>query len=558
MELSEYKQLFLSEADEILNASNNILVKLEKEPLNRNLLNDLFRQSHTLKSMAQSMGYDEIAQLTHSMEATLSLLRAGTLIAEKSTVDLLFKSLDALGELVAVVKGGKSKKVEVVPLVERFEKVSSSVANVEREPSAERRESSSQDKNERMPEGEKHGEVKSVRIPLAKLDNLMDIAGELSISKIRLVQAAQALENSALEEAVGQISRLTSQLQDQTMQIRLVPLEYIFTPYPRLVRDMAASQHKEVDLIVEGGEIGLDRSIQNEINEPLLHILKNAVIHGIEEPEERERLKKHRRGKIKLIAKRERNFVRIELSDDGQGIDINGIKVTALSSGIITKEEFSALSPKETVMLITYPGFSKAKKVTEAAGRGIGLNASRIKVESLGGTLSIDTKPNQGTVFSIKLPLTMAIVQALLVDIENEAYCIPLSYIAETIRVLPEEIKTIEHNEMISYRGMVLPVVRLRDRLGFERDERRIMKEEEMIHRLSGRDEQSSITPSISIVIVEAASKKAGLVVDSLLGQQDVVVKPLTGILSAMKNLSGATILGTGKVALIVDVPSLF
>jgi two-component system chemotaxis sensor kinase CheA len=558
VELSEYKQLFLSEADEILSASNNILVELEKEPSNRDLLNDLFRQSHTLKSMAQSMGYEEIARLSHSMEATLSLLRTGTLKAEKPIVDLLFRSLDALGELIAVIKGGEAKKVEVVPLVERFEKVSSSVAKGEREPSAERRESSSQDKSKRMPEGGKHGEVKSVRIPLVKLDNLMDIAGELSINKIRLMRVYREIENSALEEAVAQISRLISQLQDQMMQIRLVPLEYIFTPYPRLVRDMAVNQHKEVDLIVEGSEIGLDRSIQDEINEPLLHLLKNAVIHGIEEPEERERLKKHRRGKIKLIAKRERNFVRIELSDDGQGIDIDEIKDTALSSGIITKEELSALSPEEITMLITYPGFSKAKKVTEAAGRGVGLNASRIKVESLGGTLNIVTKLHERTVFIIKLPLTMAIVQATLVDIANEVYCIPSSYIAEAIRVLPGEIRSIEHNEMISHRDTVLPLIRLRDKVGFPKDERRTMKEEEMVHRLSGRDERPSITPYISIVIVEAASKKAGLVVDSLLGQQDVVVKPLTGILSAMKNISGATILGTGKVALIVDVPSLF
>jgi two-component system chemotaxis sensor kinase CheA len=557
MELSEYKQLFLSEAEEILNASNNVLVKLEKEPTNTDLLNDLFRQSHTLKSMAQSMGYEEIAGLTHSMEATLSLLRAGTLTAEKSTVDLLFESLDALGELIEVVKGGEAKKVKVAPLVERFKEVSSSFAKGERKSSPEKRKSLSHYKGEHTPKGEKHGEVQAIRIPLSKLDNLMDITGELSINRIRLLQSAQTIENNALEEAVAQMSRLTSQLQDQMMQVRLVPLEYIFTPYPRLVRDMAVNQHKEVVLIVDGSEIGLDRSIQDEINEPLLHLLKNAVIHGIEEPEERERLKKQRRGKIKLTAERERNFVRIELSDDGRGIEIDEIKNTALKSGIITNEELSVLSPKEIVTLITYPGFSRAKKVTEAAGRGVGLNASRIKVESLEGTLNIDTEPNQGTVFSIKLPLTMAIVQALLVDIENEAYCIPLSYIAETIRVLPEEIKTIEHNEMISHRDTVLPLVRLRDKLGFEKKERQTTKEGETVHH-SGRVERSSIIPHISIVVVEAGSKKTGLVVDSLLGQQDVVVKPLTGILSEMKNVSGATILGTGKVALIVDVPSLF
>ena len=547
MELSEYKQLFLSEAEEILNASNNVLVKIEKEPANTDLLNDLFRQSHTLKSMAQSMGYEEITGLTHSMEATLSLLRAGTLTAEKPTVDLLFRSLDALGELIEAVKGGKAKKVEVAPLVERFKKISSSVAKGERKPSVARRESSSQDKDERTPKGEKHGEVQSIRMPLSKLDSLMDITGELSINKIRLIQAAQAIENSALEEAVAQISRLTSQLQDQMMQIRLVPLEYIFRPYSRLVRDMAVNQHKEVDLIVEGSDIGLDRSIQNEINEPLLHLLKNAVIHGIEEPAERERLKKQRRGRIKLTAKRERNFVLIELSDDGWGIDINEIRAIALKSGIITKEELSTLSPKEAVMLITYPGFSKAKTVTEAAGRGVGLNASRIKVESLGGTLDIDTSPNGGTTFTLKLPLTMATVQAMLVGVADEAYCIPLSYIAETIKVSPQDIKTIEHHEVISYRETVLPLLRLAEKFGFAASRSQ-----------PPASDNSSKIPSMPVVVVEGGSKKAGLVVESLLGQQEAIIKPLTGILKGIKGASGTTILGTGKVALIVDVPSFF
>lgn len=385
----------------------------------------------------------------------------------------------------------------------------------------------------------------------------MDIAGELSINRIRLLQSAQAIENNALEEAVAQMSRLTSQLQDQMMQVRLVPLEYIFTPYPRLVRDIAVNQHKEVDLIVDGSEIGLDRSIQDEINEPLLHLLKNAVIHGIEEPDERERQKKPRRGQVKLVARRERDFVVIALSDDGRGIDIEEVEEVAIKRGITTKEELPALTPKEAMMLITYPGYSRAKKVTEAAGRGVGLNASRIKVESFGGTLDIDTRPNEGTTFSIKLPLTMATVQAMLVGIADETYCIPLSYITETIKVSPQEIRSIEHNEMMPYRDTVLPLVRLRDKLGFAKDEGQTTKEEEIVHRYSVRSERSSITPHISIVVVEAGSKKVGLAVDILLGQQEAVIKPLTGILKEIKGASGATILGTGKVALIVDVPSL-
>ncbi|MEE8382258.1 MAG: chemotaxis protein CheA [Thermodesulfobacteriota bacterium] len=538
MKIPEHEQLFLSEAEEILNASNKVLVNLEKEPTNIALLNELFRHSHTLKSMAQSMGFKGIAKLTHSMEATLTLLRSGELKAEKDTVDLLFNSLDALGDLVEQVRKGKAKKVEVSPLVERFEELTSDVPKEERKPLP--------DDIDRRQRKEKHIEAKTVRVHLSQLDSLMDIAGELAINRIRLAQIAQTIENIPLEETVAQMSRLTSQLQDQIMQVRLVPLDYIFTPYARMVRDMAVDQNKEVDLLIEGSDIGLDRSIQDEINEPLVHLLKNAVTHGIEGPEERERLKKPKRGKIHLAARRERNSVVIELSDDGRGIDIEEIKEVAIERGIITKEELSALTPKEVVMLITYPGYTRTKKVTEAAGRGMGSNASRVKVESFGGTLNIDTRPNEGTTFSIKLPLTMAIVQAMLVGIADETYCIPLSYIAETIKVSPQEIKTMEHHEIISYRDSVLPLISLSEKLSFQSPS--IESQASEIERR---------IPTVPIVVVEVGPRKSGLVVDSLLGQQEVVIKPLTGILKEIKGASGATILGTGKVALIVDVPSL-
>ncbi len=522
MKVSEYKQLFLSEAQEILNSLNNVLVDLEKEPSNTALLNELFRQSHTLKSMAQSMGYEEIAKLTHSIETTLASLRSGASKAEKDIVDLLFKSLDALGDLIEEKAKGKPEKVKVAPLVERFEEIASAVGKDKKKPIDIKEPELELDNIDSS--ARSLGEVQAVRVPLTQLDNLMDLTGELAINRIRLSQIAQTIADTALEETVAQFTRLTSQLQDQMMQVRLVPLEYIFAPYPRMVRDIAVGQKKEADFLIEGGHIGLDRSIQDQINEPLLHLLKNAVIHGIEKPQERERLKKTRRGKIKLSARRERNFVVIELSDDGRGIDIEEIKKVAIQTGIITAEDLSALGPKEVIMLTKYPGYSRAKKVTEAAGRGVGLNASKVMVESLGGTLDIDTRPNEGTTFSIKLPLTMAIAQAMLVGIEDETYCIPLSYIAETIKVSPQDIKTMEHNEMISYRDTVLPLIRLRERLGFPFSG---------LH--SPVADVSTDSPAMSVVVVEEGTKKVGLIVDSFLGQQEVVIKPLPDLLDNIK-----------------------
>lgn len=539
MTRSEYESLFLSEAQEILNSLNVTLVELEKEPDDSSLLHEVFRQSHTLKSLAQSMGYEEMGRLTHSMENALALLRSGRLKAEKDIVDLLFESLDAIRRLVDGVRNRTAKKVNVLRLVKRFEEIDIVVSGKKGKPLVERRSGVSD--RRRRPVSASPGETLAVRIPLLQLDSLMGVIGELTLNKIRFVQIAQTIESYPLKEAVVQMSRLTAQLQDQMMQIRLLPLEYIFHTYQRMVRDMAAGQKKEVDLLIEGAQIGLDRSIQDEINQSMLHLLKNAVIHGIEEPEERKKLKKPRRGKIKLIARREKGFVVITFSDDGRGMTVEEVKKTAVRSGIITREEAQTLSSKEAVMLITCPGFSRVDKVTEAAGRGVGLNAVRIKVESLGGILEIDTRPNEGTTFQIKLPLTMSIIQAMLVEVADEVYGIPLSYIVEALWIIHREIKTMEHHEVITYRDKVLPLVRLREKLGFPRD-----------HKQGDRTDKR-----IPVVVVETGAQRVGLIVEAFSGQQEVVIMPLRGIAKEVKYASGATILGTGKVALIVDVPAM-
>lgn len=547
MQISEYKQLFLSEAREILNSLNNVLVDLEKEPDNVELLNELFRQSHTMKSMAQSMGYDAIAKLTHSMETALALLRSGEAKLERETVDLLFKSLDTLSDLIkerASGEEGEAEKIEVAPLVAQFEEIASTVSQ-EKTMSVDTKKSEPQRKEAKSLSAPA-SKIQAVRVPLAQLDDLMDLTGELAISRIRLEQITKTIDNSALAETVAHLTKLTSRLQDQMMQVRLVPLEYIFAPFPRLIRDVSVQQSKEVDFIIEGGDIGLDRSIQDEITEPLLHLLKNAVTHGIEEPQEREKLKKPRRGKIKLSARREKNSVVVELSDDGRGVDIEEIRKIAIEKGIVTEKELSALSSKEIIMLTTRPGYSRVKKVTEAAGRGVGLNAAKLKIESLGGTLEIDTKLNEGSTFSIKLPLTMAIAQAMLVGVAGQTYCIPLIYITETMKISQHQIKTIEHREVISYRDGVLPLIGLKGRFGFESSE--------MPSPVTDVEVQKTKIP---VVVVEAGDKKVGLVVDNFLGQQEIVIKPLMGLLKEIKGASGATILGTGKPALIMDVGSL-
>jgi len=563
VDTSEYKQLFLSEAKEILNALNNLLVDLEKNPKNSGLLNELFRLSHTLKSMAQTMEYENIARLTHSMEDTFTLLKSGDLKVKTDTVDLLFKSLDTLSDLVEEVRKGELKTVDVAPLMERFEVLASGIQKEaeNRKEIKKQKIKISHIKNSETKQAEEifsARDSQTVRVPLNKIDSIVDTTGELVINRIQLSQIVKTSRNGELVEIVDEISRLTARLQDQVLQIRLVPLEYIFAPYPRLVRDTAKDSKKEIDFFIDGSNIGMDRSIQDEINEPLLHLLKNAVVHGIEDPKGREKLKKAERGKIKLTAKRERDFVVIELSDDGRGMNTNEIKKIALERGIITKDELQSLSPEEIVLLTTYPGFSRIKEVTESAGRGMGLNASKTKIESLGGIFHIESIPNKGTKFIIRLPLSMAIVKSMLVDVEDETFCIPLSYVIEMIKVAAGEVRSIDSKEIISYRDMVLPLIRLNKIFGFGNEKAQKLKDNEIEDRSGERSEYSSVINHFPVVVVELGTKQAGLIVDGVLGQQEVVIKPLTGLMKAIKYASGATILSTGKAALIVDVSSLF
>ena len=383
-------------------------------------------------------------------------------------------------------------------------------------------------------------EAQTVRVAVERLDNLMNLVGELAINKIRLLNIGAPLENKPLIEALTQLNRLSSDLQTEMMTVRLVPMAYIFDRFPRMVRDLAKEESKEIDLEIEGSDIGLDRTILDEINDPLIHLLRNSVSHGIEEPKERLKVDKPKTGKIKLAARKERNFVLIEVSDDGKGMDVNEVKKIAVEKKIIDKEEASKLNDQDAMMLITTAGFSTSKKVTQTSGRGVGMNTVRAKVESFGGSLSIETGPDKGSKFTLKLPVSMAILQALLVKVANETYAIPLTNISETIKIGTDTIKTMEHHEVVPYRDEVLPLIRLREKFGFSTETRNQKPE-----------------TRLPVVVVEVGYRKAGFIVDQLVGEQEVVIKSLTGDLKGMRGVAGATIMGDGRVALIVDAPSI-
>jgi len=378
--------------------------------------------------------------------------------------------------------------------------------------------------------------TQSVRVNISRLDNLMNLIGELVINRTRLQEIASSKKIPDLKEALAQTARLTADLQDEVMKTRMVPVEHIFNRFPRMVRDLAKSRGKEVDFSIEGKDIELDRTILDEISDPLMHLLRNAVDHGIDSPELREERGKPRRGSIKLIARRDRNYVSIEVSDDGQGVEAEKIFNIAEDKGLLSPEDRRNVGQEDVLRFLTMPGFSSAEEVSGVSGRGVGLDVVKNKVESLGGMLIMQSVMGEGTSFALKLPLTLAIIQALLVKVSGEIYAIPLGVVAETAVISSHEVKYVSNQEVIFLRAETLPLMRLGRYLG-----------------LQDEDGQGSFP----VVVVEVALKSVAVAVDELMGQREIVITSLDRYLKRIRGFGGATILGTGEVALILDIPTL-
>ncbi len=688
MDVTQYMAVFLDEADEQLQQLNSLLLELEKNPEDLSILNDIFRIAHTLKGMSATMGFENMADMTHKMENALDKMRKGEVKATPEIVDMLFKCLDTLQAMVEAIRSGESdsnidtseiirdlkrvvgeeeerekqeKKqeesmineyevdvirkgveegfnpfkitvklrkdamlksaraymvinrleqlgdiVKTVPSVEDLEEekfedsfvvflltkesadtikntvlsiaeiVDAVVESVDvegekkaEEPKEEKKEAEEKAKEETKPEAavqqkeEKKPAEKSkagksaetekvvaralshkisgyrtVRVDIHRLDVLMNLVGELVISRTRLEQIGKSHHLTELDETLAQFGRIIGELQALVMKLRMVPIENVFDRFPRLVRDLSKAQGKEIEFIVEGKETELDRTVIDEIGDPLVHLIRNAIDHGIEPPEEREKVGKPRKGKLRLAARHEGNSVVIEVEDDGRGMDPEKIKKKAIERGLITPEEAEHMSKYEILMLTTVPGFSTAEKVTDISGRGVGLDVVKSKVESLNGQLLIESEVGKGTKIIIKLPLTLAIIQALLTKVSDEIYAVPLENIDETLALAKEDIKLIQNKEVTLLRGEVLPLMWLRDALGVP-GERSNEEEEE------------------AVVVVRMADRRVGIVVDELVGQQEIVIKSLGKFLKGIQGLAGATILGDGRVALILDVSSL-
>lgn len=377
--------------------------------------------------------------------------------------------------------------------------------------------------------------VESIRVNISQLDTIMNLVGELVISKGRLLQIATEHEIPELKEAVSIMDKSITSLQDEIMRIRMVKIERVFSKFPRMVRDLARKLGKKIEFIMEGHDTELDRTVLDEISDPLVHLVRNAVDHGIEMPEERKAAGKSEVGKIRLSAWREKNNIIIEIEDDGKGLDVEKIKQKAIERGLITKEKAESIGEDEIKMLIFSPGFSTKEKATEISGRGVGMDVVKTTVERLGGSVKLISEKGKGTKIRIHLPPTVAIIKSLLVTVGNEMYAIPISSVVEALYVTEENRKVIHGNPFLYVRGKLIPAFKLKDIFNIQ----------------NGKAEREVG------IIVEKEGEKYALIADMISDQQEIVIKPLSGFLSKIKGFSGVTILGDGRVVPIIDVSSL-
>ncbi|MFJ6412013.1 chemotaxis protein CheA [Terribacillus saccharophilus] len=664
MEIDQYLGVFIEESKEHLQALNQNLLVLEKQPEDIGVVNEIFRSAHTLKGMSATMGYQDLANLTHQMENVLDAIRNHQIKINPDILDIVFEAVDSLEEMVLDIESGGAGTKEVSELVSQLAAIESgeaplqSAAAVAEEPISDTsglildefelavlRESEekgfqnfytkvtlredcmlkaarvymvfevleslgevvksnpdvsqledeafdltfevllvTQEPKELIEEkvlkvseidavsiqnffidtykhvqDEGQEEVtasvdkenveettiekkaqqsnKTIRVNIERLDILMNLFEELVIDRGRLEQIADDVKHPELHETVERMARISGDLQSIVLTMRMVSIDQVFNRFPRMVRQLAKDLGKKIDLQIEGAETELDRTVIDEIGDPLVHLIRNSLDHGVETPEVRRDLGKPETGTIKLKAYHSGNHVFIDITDDGAGINRKKVTEKAIKNGLITKEQAAIMNDNQVFSLIMQSGFSTADTISDISGRGVGLDVVRNTIESLGGTITINSEEGKGSIFSIELPLTLSIISVLLVEIQNEKYAVPLSSIIETAIIPKADIMHVHNQAVIDFRGRVVPLVSLKE--VFQVPE---VKEE---------------TDYYSVVIIKKGDKSAGLIVDGFIGQQEIVLKSLGNYLTEIFAISGATILGDGQVALIIDSNAL-
>lgn len=569
---------FLTETSELLEKMDDDLVALEKAPGDMDLLNSIFRSIHTVKGASSFLGFELLVQVTHKTEDVLNRLRKAELVVTAEIMDVILEAVDLVKVLVSDIKNGDivDRDVDVVVSqllpylsenIKQSQPTSEAAPDIESESAVEETATAEEadpaegtlavveDINVTIPrmdveksaakvsapKADDLSDNTTVRIDVKRLDDLMNQVGEMVLERNRMLQLNSDYHGNEnmpnfgeeLAKLAKRINFVTSELQMQVLKMRMIPVEKVFKKFPRIVRNLSRDLGKEVNLEIVGEETELDRSVVDEIGDPLIHLIRNALDHGLETPDERIAAGKNRTGTVVLSATHEGNQIIISIKDDGRGIDTEKLSRKSLEKGLVTEEQLAAMSQKEILDLIFLPGFSTKEKATDLSGRGVGMDVVKTNIKKLNGLIEVKTELGKGSEFILKLPLTLAIIQSLLVQVEEEIYSIPLAAVLETLRVDSSEFHLIGGQEVLKLRECVLPLMRLRDVFGVEGSQN------------SGN--------SCYVVVVGIAEKRLGLVVSRLLGQQEVAIKSLGKFLAKAPGIAGSTILGDGRVALIVD-----
>ncbi len=574
-------QEYLAECEELLQQLDQDLVELESAPGSSELLNRIFRAVHTIKGTSGFMGFTQVVELSHHAEDILNLLRKGERSVSRPVMDLQLRVLDQLRRMMADLRQGGLKTYATQDLIAALKEQMTSDADRPRLGEimvvqnvinrCELAESLEEARHSEPPK--KLGDVlvekqlatpaqvrealdlqsggaapreaaRTLRIDVSKIDDLVNLVGELVLERNRLVQLTRdfAARTTSPEKFAADLSRtaarlsfVTGELQTASLKTRMVPIEMVFRKFPRLVRDIARQLGKDVDLIIRGEETELDKTVVEEIGDPLVHLVRNALDHALEPADVRAQHGKPPRGTIRLEARQEGEFIVVSVSDDGAGIDPQRIGRKAREKGLVTEERLRSMPEKEILDLIFLPGFSTAEKVSDLSGRGVGMDVVRTNLKKLNGAVSLESRVGEGTTVTLRLPLTLAILPALSVRVAGETYVLPLHAVVETLRVKTSEFHRIENGEVLRVRDSIIPLIRLH-----------------RVFRLE-RSAEAGNGATSCVVIVAVGATRIGLVVDELLGQEEAVIKPLDASLGHVAGVAGATIGGDGRVRLILD-----
>lgn len=549
---------FLIESHENLEQLEKDLLALEQNPASEDCLRGIFRTIHTIKGTAGFLGFGPMESLANAGENLLSSLRARQFDLDKEISNALLALVDALRKQLAAVEGGEAPPT--------FEPLTQSLLDLHQAksgaapatPAATVLETEAPDKADATREAPRsappadgaHGSIvdTTIRVDVALLDKLMTRVGELVLARNQILQSSGALSDGALQNATQRLNLITTELQESVMKTRMQPIGNVWGKFPRLVRDLAHACGKQIRIDMTGKETELDKTIIESIKDPLTHLVRNSVDHGLESPAERARRGKPVEGCVGLRAYHEGGQVNIEISDDGAGLNLDRIRAKAVERGLVAAEQAARMSDRESAQLIFLPGFSTAEKVTNISGRGVGMDVVKTNIEKIGGTVDVQTRPGQGTTVKIKIPLTLAIIPALVVSSQGDRYAIPQINLLELVRLDGEQsqraIEWMHGAPVYRLRGRLLPLAYLSAVLEGK------SADASDLQRAAQRD-------NVNIVVLRADDRQFGLVVDGISDTEEIVVKPLGSQLKGISVYSGATIMGDGRVALILDVLGL-